>query len=406
MLRPLSRVCVSAGPFVALLALISVAACEKAASTAAPSVTLGVPRPLEPLANSAIPDSAQPVTLRVENAALTGDATPTYRFEVATDDRFANVVLARDGVAQGAGGRTSVTLDRLTAGRSYYWRAQARAGDVTGGYSVASRFDIIAGSLDAPAPVSPINNATVNEARPTFVVTNSVRSGSVGNVTYTFEVSENAAYTPTISSGTVAEQAVQTRFVPGSDLPMDRVLHWRARASDGNVTSGWSAASFRTESGLDLKKVIWVKGPDVSGWAETSRITSVRIGGGQICVEHTQLGVWPSVPFFDDPGTLAEGNFGFCGNTQYMANGNGRDQWYCAAAFWNRAGQSCKSETAETLRDTWYLATEEPMHSWIPRSGEPFAIYMTTPARFWPNMRTVDQRTNILLMTWPGGGDW
>jgi len=397
-LRPV--VCVVA----AGLALAGAAACDKTTSSSGPSVTLGVPRLIEPVSNVAIGDSSQPVTLVVENATTTGSAAPTYRFEVATDDRFTAIAMTRDGVTQGTGGRTSVTLDRLTAGRAYYWHAQAKDGSTAGSYSAASRFDIVAASLDAPVPVSPANNATVSEARPTLIVTNSGRSGAVGSVNYTFEVSENATYSPVTSSGTVAEQAGQTRFVPGNDLPMDRVLYWRARASDGIVTSGWGVASFRTESGVDLKKVIWVKGPNIAGWAETSRITAVRIGDGQVCVEHTKLGVWPPVPFFGDPGTMAEGNFGFCANTKYMANGDGRDQWYCAAAFWNRPSQSCKSETAETLRDTWYLPTEEPMHSWIPRAGELFGIYMTTPARFWPDMRTTDERTNVLLMRWPAGG--
>lgn len=388
----------------ALSLAVSCVACGKITSSSGPSVTLGVPRLLEPASNISIADGDQPVTLVVENATTSGSTPPTYTFEVASDDRFAAIVVSRDNVPQGTGGRTSVTLDRLPAGRTYYWRAQAKDGSTAGSFSAAARFDIVAASLDAPVPISPANNATVNEARPAFVVINSGRSGSVGSVSYTFEVSENATYSPVIASGTVAEQPGQTRFVPGSDLPMDRVLYWRARASDGSVTSGWSLASFRTESGVDLTKVIWVKGPNISGWAETSRITAVRITGSEVCVEHTKLGAWPPVPFFGDPSTLAEGNFGFCANTKYMANGDGRDQWYCAAAFWNRPGQSCKGENAQTLRDTWYLPSEEPMHSWIPRPAEPFGIYMTTPARFWPDMRTVDERTNVLLMTWPATG--
>lgn len=378
--------------------------CDKTTSSSAPSVTVGAPTPVEPASNSSVADSAQPVTLAVSNATTSGTSALTYRFEVATDDRFAALVFTRDGVAQGSGGRTSVTIDRLAAGRAYYWRAQAKDGATSGAYSAASRFDIVAASLDAPALVSPAANAAVNEVRPTFVVTNSARSGAVGSVRYTFEVAESSSYSPVTASGSVAEQSGQTRFVPSVDLPLDKTLYWRARASDGTVTSAWATSSFRTEAGIDLRKVIWVKGPNISSWGETSRITAVRIGGGQICVEHTKLGVWPPVQFFDDPSTFAEGNFGFCANSKYMANGDGRDQWYCAAAFWNRSGQSCKSETAETLRDTWYLPTEEPMHSWVPRPGEPFGIYMTTPARFWPDMRTVDERTNILLMTWPAGG--
>jgi hypothetical protein len=150
-----------------------------------------------------------------------------------------------------------------------------------------------------------------------------------------------------------------------------------------------------------MHQAIFVKGPNVADWAQTSQVTNVFIGNGQICLEHTKLGQWPTTVFFDDPSTLVEGNWGFCGNGQFMNSGDGRNQWYCAAAVWYRPGQQCKGEDANSLKDTWYQPNEEPMKSWTPRSGELFGIYATTPARFWPSMRTVDERTNVVLMRWP-----
>ena len=42
-----------------------------------------------------------------------------------------------------------------------------------------------------------------------------------------------------------------------------------------------------------------------------------------------------------------------------------------------------------------------PIYSWIPQSGETFAVMSTTPARAWPQFRTYDERTNVQLVIWP-----
>lgn len=388
-----------------LAALVASAACDKSPSS--PAVTITAPRLLSPAQGASLSDAQQPLTLIVENANTTGKAPLTYLFQVASDEGFASLVVSRDGVTEGSGGTAGQTRlalpDRLASGRSYWWRAQARDASTAGAMASAARFELgPAVRLDPPALLSPDDGGSAMGRRPTFVVRNSTRSGPVGVVTYSFEVSENDAFTAIAVHGQVPEQGEQTSFTPEVDLPTDRTLFWRARASDGAATSGWSSGRFRVAEGIDLRTAIFVKGPNVHSWAETSRITDVRISASQICVEHTRLGQWPPVPFFDDPGTTAEGNFGFCANTKYMANGDGRDQWYCAAAFWNRPGQACKGENAETLHETWYLPNEEPLRSWVPRPGEPFGIYITTPSRFWPNMKTTDERTNVVLMKWPG----
>ena len=52
-------------------------------------------------------------------------------------------------------------------------------------------------------------------------------------------------------------------------------------------------------------------------------------------------------------------------------------------------------------RDAFYLKPQSPIYSWIPQSGEVFAVMSTTPARAWPTFRTYDERTNVELVRWP-----
>jgi hypothetical protein len=112
-----------------------------------------------------------------------------------------------------------------------------------------------------------------------------------------------------------------------------------------------------------------------------------------MCIWHTKLGVWPSGIFFGDPNTLVEGN------QWVLANINGR--WYGGAAEWYRPGQACKDVTADNIaRDAFYYDEQEPLRSWVPAVGEVFGLMSTTPARAWPHMRTLDERTNVVLVRW------
>src|SRR5436309_13302009 len=117
---------------VAALCLWS-AACSKSSTPAQPSATTSaaaasatssvtVPRPLTPAANAQVRNLDQPVTLVVGNAVVTQGSAATYTFEVASDAAFATKVYTKSGVAQGASGQTSLTIDRLGAGADYYWR--------------------------------------------------------------------------------------------------------------------------------------------------------------------------------------------------------------------------------------------------------------------------------------------
>lgn len=233
----LARVC-----FVSLI-LTAAGACSK--SPAQPSATADptsvAPVPSQPANNSLVRNADQPVTLVVTNAVSTKTGL-TYTFQVATDVAFGSIVQTKDGVAEGANGQTSVRLDALTAGRDYFWRARASAGTATGAFGIASRFalgPVI--NINAPVPISPLTNAQTVQ-RPALRVTNAVRTGPTGTVTYTFEIANSAAFSTVIETRTVPEGVNETGLIPAADLPMGSLLFWRATANDtANATS--SAAS-------------------------------------------------------------------------------------------------------------------------------------------------------------------
>lgn len=385
-----------------------------------PGVNITSPKLLLPSAGSKIPVAEQPVTLLIENSASNGVRPVSYVFEVAMDAGFTNKVFTRDGVQPGEGGRTSLKLpDPLASGRTYYWRAQALDGANSSAFSAPANFDVYTPVvIEAPAPASPANNQQVTTLKPTLTVRNAARSGPAGAITYTFQVSENESFGAIVATAAVPEQATQTAFTLTQDLVWSRVYYWRARASDPEHTGPWSVTQAfvapnkpaepppppppgpdpgsgpAAGDAIDLRTVRIVKGPtNFSGWSAASTVTDTRTWGGELCIWHTMLGRWPTAWFFGDSGTLLEGNqwvFAYI-----------RGQWYGGAADWYRPGQACKGVTADSIgRDAFYDPSEEPLHSWVPRPGENIGLASSTPARAWPDMRTLDQRTNVVVVPW------
>jgi hypothetical protein len=235
---------------------IALAACEAQKSTnpLSPSiagpiagVNITAPRLLEPAQGFKIKESQQPIKLVIENATSNGVRTVSYMFEVASDADFNNKVYARSGVPAGENGRTSVQIDRLDLGRAYYWRAKADDGANSSAFS-AAQFELLPKPLLlAPALVSPVNNERVSSRRPTLRIIDSDRNAAIGSVFYDFQIAIDQAFTRMVASGIVDEQAGQTTFVPGNDLPNDIVHFWRVRAGDGETTSAWATTqTFRT----------------------------------------------------------------------------------------------------------------------------------------------------------------
>lgn len=241
-------------PAAALLLALTACEAEKSsnplsASVAGPmaNVTISEPRLIEPAQGARYKESQQPIRLSIENATTTSVRPLFYTFEVATDAEFATKVFARSKVPPGQDGRTSVQIDRLELGRTYYWRARAEDGANIGPFATV-RFEVLPrAQLGPPVLLSPVNNEITASTRPALRVGASPRNAAIGTVHYEFQVASDLAFTQLPAGGAVQEQGGQTEFLPGTDLAGSSQFFWRARASDGETTSDWSAAQgFRT----------------------------------------------------------------------------------------------------------------------------------------------------------------
>jgi hypothetical protein len=237
-----------------LVATLAVAvACTKS-NSAGPSPSIGAPRPLAPANGASIRNADQPVTLVVQNGAVTAAAGTVYTFEVATDAAFTAKMQSKTGVAEGAGGQTvgqtAVKLDTLPAAKDYYWHVLASNGSTTGIFGAVYKFTIgPAIIINAPAPIGPLTGQTTDQ-RPVLRVTNATRTGPAGAITYRFEIATSADFTSIVMTGTNTEGVNETGFIPPTDLLVNTTFFWRATAIDAanGITSPPSAAQSFTTS--------------------------------------------------------------------------------------------------------------------------------------------------------------
>jgi hypothetical protein len=244
---------------VALVASVALAACEHQKSSNPLSPTIAGPLPgveitqpklLEPGQGVKFKDKQQPITLLVENASSTGVRPVLYGFQIAADAGFTNIVFTRQDVPQGENGRTALKLqDKLQLGRTYYWRAWAYDGANTGPMTSSVSFDVYPPvTISPPTLAGPASGSTLTTVVPFLSVRNSARTGPAGNVSYAFQVSATSSFSQIVASNPNQPENVegQTSWVPGG-LNHSATYFWRARASDGETSSDWSATwSFST----------------------------------------------------------------------------------------------------------------------------------------------------------------
>jgi hypothetical protein len=397
-----------------LSGLLLAAACSKS-TPASPTTTattavvdssltgsVTTPRPLSPAAGTTIANLAQPVTLTVQNAVVTKAGSTTYTFEVATDTAFSAKVQTKDGVAEGSGGQTSVKLDTLAAAKDYYWHARATSAGTTGVFGPALKFTIgPAIAISAPVPIAPINGAATG-ARPALRATNATRTGPAGAISYRFDISTSSTFASILVTGTNSEGVNETGFIPTADLPINATLFWRVTALDpANAVSSPASAtqSFVTSLTIDLSKVVYLLGPDLSTWKQTGKILSVEqdgsaAAGGPMCISFSDPG-WPDAKWIyggSDP------NFGIYGNQWYFANINGT--WYGGPGEWlYRGAATCKAgQGTNTIGPDSGFGN--PFASWVPKVGELVGYAVSASARALPQMATVQERTDVVLVPW------
>ncbi len=113
------------------------------------SVRIETPVPLSPVRRDTI-HGVRP-TLVAQNTAVTGTTNVTYRFEVAADHGFAQLI-AVWSVPRSGGERTEVTGSDLAPGTEYYWRVSANDGGYYAPYSIVQAFRTEAPVAPTPTP--------------------------------------------------------------------------------------------------------------------------------------------------------------------------------------------------------------------------------------------------------------
>ena len=135
-------------------ALSTVWACGTSNPTR-PSTTFTAPISNGPANGTNFNFNQQPITLTIVNAVHTGPA-PTYNVDVASNADFSNVVFSQQGIPEGAGGTTTVTVSSLAGNTTYYWRWRAVLDGVEGEPSGTQSFFVKPNIvLNAPVLVDP-----------------------------------------------------------------------------------------------------------------------------------------------------------------------------------------------------------------------------------------------------------
>ena len=212
-------------------------------------ITIQAPRPTSPMGDEVV-GSRRP-SFKVKSAEITGPATNIkYRFEVARDGSFANLVAVM--TVDPGGANTSATPSELDWNTRYKWRVRAsgsgREGRVDGPWSATQSFKTPAVPVVAPTPVSPINRGVTSSRRPTFKVRNGAVSALAGPVTIYFQVSKNVNFNNVVAVFNVSQSPGSTTSAVSSKvLAAKTTFYWRVRAADGVYNTGFgSPASFKT----------------------------------------------------------------------------------------------------------------------------------------------------------------
>jgi hypothetical protein len=212
-----------------------------------PGVDITAPRPVEPSLGTKLKDAQQPIRLTIQNSSTSGVRPISYTFEVASDSNFTAKVFGRGSVPPGGDGKTTVVLDRLDIGRTYYWRARAEDGANTGPY-VTAQFELLPRPfIAAPVLTAPVNNAVTDSRQPTLRVRNADKNAAVGSLVYEFQVSSSQGFGSLTGGGAANEGAGETSVAIGAALPNNATQYWRVRAMDAETLGEWSAVQvFRT----------------------------------------------------------------------------------------------------------------------------------------------------------------
>ena len=410
---------------------------EKSSNPLSPSIAgpiAGVeiqsPKTIAPAAASQIAVDKQPVTFTVNNATSNGVRPLTYIFEISADSSFAAKLFTQSGIEPGSGGKTSLTLPQsLSAERTYYWRAKADDGANASAYSAPSAFTIYTPVvIQAPALVEPAADATGVSRKPTFKITNAVRTGPAGAMQYLFEVATDSAMASKVISTIVNEASATTAYPAVDDLAYATRYYWRVKAADPGHESGYSA--IRTFTTLAAPVVAPTPAPsptpnpsvavardainmsaasihnspwDLAAWPISTALTSIDLSGSGMRVEFSKkdgAGRWPDVtpPGWSGP---LQYTLGMCVSIS--------GSWHCSAVveFWHGLDRS-GGAPQDVARNWFYDAIRwGPMVNYQPAVGEQVGFFVCggdCRNNTAGDLSPVKERTNVVLISYPGAG--
>jgi hypothetical protein len=224
---------------VVISASLFAAACNKkdSTTTAAPSCSFSVVQPTTVFGPEGGTGSA-PITVTA-GTGCTWTATSSAAFVTFTTGSGTGSGTAAFTVAVNTGAERTTTLTIAGSSITITQRAAVATPPAT---------------LAAPTPRTPSGGQDV-ELRPTLVVNNAAATGNVGTVTYRFEVSSDSTFpndsAKTITQDGVAQGGGTTSWPIPRDLTQGIVYFWRARATNGTITTAFSAVeSFKAGGGL------------------------------------------------------------------------------------------------------------------------------------------------------------
>ena len=153
------------------------------------------------------------------------------------------------GVPQTPNTTSHTVVGDLNQATTHMWRARAEIGNEKGPWSDAATF-LTPTLLGIPTPVSPINGATTLSTRPTFIVLNGDVSAASASVIYEFQLDDETSSFPNPSTfEAVRSSGTLTTAQFADGLVTEMTFYWRVRATDGTVTTDWSAVqTFQTPS--------------------------------------------------------------------------------------------------------------------------------------------------------------
>jgi len=367
-------------------------------------VTLTAPTAVTPTVNQQFKNVEQPITLTVKNAVSSGSTPLTYTFEVASDAAFGTKVFSRDGVAAGSS-TTSLKIDKLTANKTYYWRARAQSGSLAGPFTDGRAFGIGPEVVLAqPTNGDPQPNATVGE-QPTLNVNNVGRSGPNGPIFYRFEIAETAAFGSVVYSATVAERT--DRSFTSHDVSAklaEKTYFWRVIATDpaNAVTSAASAVSPMKVQPFNLQQATILDSPDnFAFFTETAKITTLVMGPSGINVDFTKKNGsdrWPDIfpPGFSGP-------IQYCLGMAWNIDGH----WYASAPIemWNDRLEGGGPPQDYALN--WFYNPQRwaPMTFHQPSPGETIGFFVVAgDVRGFNSNQKYQERSNVVMVPMPDGG--